>query len=272
MIRFFKQGFAGTNKNLGFVGVLFLIDVFLIILSGILSLEWISDQASARVIVLHYDIFKIVRAAPEFIKLAVEIFVVSGSIAAAGQFITSGHIKIDAFFRSGIKSYLRLCLLTLIWFLTAVLPTFAVALPYIYFFDGAVNLATGILIAAIAIFMLTMTVFFFFAPFILVLDGTRTIESIRKSFGAAKKNFGAILSFIGIYFAIMLALYFLGTVAVSAYLGTVELLTQSSRIGQFARFSIEAIFSFAARYIYIAGVIATALFYNKIKNSNEKEL
>jgi hypothetical protein len=160
MISFFKQGFSGANKNLGFVGLLFLIDIFLIALAGILSLDWISDQMGSRVIVLHYDTFKIVRAAPEFIKLAVEIFVISGSIAAAGQFTTSGNIKFETFFKSGLKRYFGLCLLTLIWFLTAVLPAFAAAMVFFTYFSGAFNPVSAILIAAIVIFLLIMTALF----------------------------------------------------------------------------------------------------------------
>lgn len=272
MIKYFRQGFENTNKNIAFVSILFLIDLLLIALSGILSLDWVSDRTSARVIVLHYDLFKIARAAPEFLKLAVEIFVISGSIAAAGQFIQSGHIKMEAFFKNGFKCYLRFCLLTLIWFLTAVVPAFAAALVLVFYFSGTLNPASAVLIAATVIFLLIMMSLFFFAPFILVLENAGAIEAIRKSFAIAKKNFRILLSFIGIYFLITLVLYIASALVVGTYLGAVEMATHSAKIGQFAKFSIEALFSFAARYIYVAGIFATAFFYYKVKGSDEKQL
>lgn len=268
MIDLFKQGFSNTNKNLGLVTLLFLIDVVLIAIAGIASLEWISGQASARFVVLHYDIFKIVRAVPDFLKLAAEVFVISGSIAAAGQFISSGHIGSGTFFRSGLKRYLKLCLLTLIWFGTAVVPAFAGALVLVFYFSGTLNPASTALILAIAAFLLIMTGGFLFAPFILILEDTGAVEAVKKSFNIAKKNPALLSSFIGLYLLMTIILYVLSALVVGTYLGAVELATHSAKISQFAKFSIEALFSFAARYVYVAGVFATVLFYHKITGKN----
>lgn len=269
MLDLFRQGFDNSGRNMPFVCFLFLIDIVLIALTGILSLEWITNTAGARIIVLHYDIFKAVKAAPDILKIAVEVFVMSGSIAAAGQFINSGHIKRGAFLKDGLKNYLRMCLLTFIWFATAVLPAFVWILIYIAYLSGAHPVFSALFIGGGISFLLIMTAIFFMSPFILVLDGKSALQAIKESFDIAKKSPGRLMLFIGIYFLISFILYLTAALAIGAYISVVEFVTHSTRVGQFARFSIEALFSFAARYVYLAGIFASALFYYKAKNGRK---
>lgn len=272
MIAFFKQGFLNTNRNMGFVALLFMIDIALIAATGLMSLEWVSSNIGARFIVLHYNIYRIASAAPEFLKLAAEILIISGSISAAAGYISSGHMKKGVFFREGARRYFRILAATFIWFLAAVIPAFLALLVYMGYLSGAPAILQGSLAAAAIAFLVAMTVLFFFAPFVAVLEDKNTIVSIRASFAAAKRHFRPMLSFIGIYFLITLALYLAAALAIGAYLGAVESVTSSAKIGQLSKFSIEALFSFAARYVYVAGVFATILFYRSIKESDEKKV
>lgn len=270
MITFFLDGFRNTNRNMGFVLLLFLIDTALIALTGLLSLEWVASNIGARIIVLHYNIFRAISASPEIIKLAAEILIISGSIAAADQSLRSGRMKKGTFIRQGLRRYFRILSVTLIWLLAAVVPAFGAILLYAVRFSGSLSPLSAVLMASTVGFLLAMSVMFFFTPFIAVLEDRNALNAVRTGFVTAKAHFRRILAFIGIYLLITLGLYLSAALIIGAYVGAVELVTGSSKLGLLSKFSIEAVFSFAARYVYISGVFATILFYRSVRGGDEK--
>lgn len=261
MLKLFRAGFANTNKTLKLVGILFFIDIFFLVVTGILSLDWIPSQIGAKVIVLHYDVFKIVRAVPELLKFLTEIFIICAATSLARDYMATGSLRTQDMIKNGKKYYFQMAVLTLAWFMAVMIP---VSAGFLLMNAVSFNIVSMILLAVIAIAITAVITMFFFSPFIIVFEDVPARKAIRMSFSLTRNNLVRTLSFIGLYLLITVSFYILAGSVIGIYVGIVEHFTNSIKLGAFSKFSVEAIMCLANRYIYMAGLFASAMFYTSL--------
>jgi len=267
MLRYFEIGARLARKNFDIVLTLFFIDFFVLALAGIFTLDWFPQNIASKTIILHYNYYKILKTLPNIIKPALEIFIMAFAILSANNVLSKqNETSIENPIKTGIRNYISLLIIFIITLIAIIIPALIFLIlslaVFKFHFDAAINFSY-----IIAFFiMISVSIFFYFSPFELLIKKESLLNSLKESFALGRKNFWKIAVFINTYFAIVLISYFISAFFVGIYVVSVEQITKTINIGILPKYSIEAILSLILRFIYMTAIFASLIFFKELKN------
>lgn len=198
-----KKGFeiAGKSRNLVLVMFAFAFIWNLINIPFNTQLQEPNVGLSVSVIVL------------SIIFIALSIFMQSGSLGFVHEVIKAGQSNLTHFKNCGKKFYLRILGVSVIVGLFIVILSILATLAILIGGEtpNAISIVLAVIIAAFGIYGVILV---FLAPYIVVADDARVVDSLKASIGVVKSNFlkvvgiGVIMILIGFAVGLVLGLVF----------------------------------------------------------------
>ena len=245
-----KTGFniASKSKNLVIVMFAFAFIWNLINIPFNAQLQEANVGASFAVMVL------------SFLFIAISIFMQAGSLGYVHESIKTGQSSLANFKVCGKKFYLRVLGISALVGLFIVILSVLAALAFLLGGENlnAISIVLGLIIAAFGIYGVLLV---FLAPYILVADDSKVVDSIKTSIAIVKSNF---IRVIGIGFVLLLLGFVVGLV-----LGMIFGLLGGILQGAAGQVVFGFLGSLVNAYL---GVVVTAAFmtyYLSLKSSSE---
>lgn len=187
IIEVIKKGFRTATKVIILVLVLFALNVVCTFANMPFTILGVGVPVTPAATVL------------AIIFLLIRIFILGGTLGAIKDFVKEGILKLKEFAKCGLKFYLRLMGLFLIYkfLILIVVMITRLIITITASFENTVITVIGIvglsIVVGIGIYFIMLLIM---SPYVLVVEDVKIIDSIKKSISFVRNNLGRVIGLL----------------------------------------------------------------------------